>query len=123
MTERPSSKGLKRFHDVCVAPAPLEAVKGTWHKHRDWVAANVAQDVILDLNLEFWEELGPISQAEDDTPEGQVAAAIRDAGDVVWYAMAEATRVRFESLILERVKAADSQSSVATPGSGGNSTR
>jgi hypothetical protein len=65
----------------------------------------VPQEQILQLNIMLWEELGPISQAKDGTPEGQLAELIRDVCDVVWYAMDKETTARFEAIILERTKA------------------
>lgn len=95
--DKPTSPGLQRFHELCVAPAPAEAVNGTWYKHRDWVLANVPQEQILALYVMLWGELGPISQAEDDTPGGRLAGVLRDTADILWYAMSEETIARFEA--------------------------
>lgn len=85
-------------------PAPPEALNQTWYGHMRWFAAHVPQEQILELNVLLWEELGPISQAKGDTPEGQLADAIRDVCDVAWYAMNVETMARFEAIVREKTK-------------------
>lgn len=103
----PTSPGLVEYRKHCVDPAPEEA-KRIWLDLAHWVGANVPQSQIIDVSLYLWRDLDPISQSEDDTPEGQLADALRDASDVTWYAMTEASIAIFEKGIesLEKLSCA-----------------
>jgi hypothetical protein len=61
MTQTPTSEGLRRFHEVCVAPAPPEALNRTWYDHGDWVSENVAQESLVDLYALLLDEFAPIN--------------------------------------------------------------
>lgn len=123
MPDVPTSPGLRRFHEVCVVPAPPEALNNTWVVHRDWVMDHVPQEQILEINMLLYEDLAPISQAEEGTPEDRLGEAIREVADVVWYAMTEETMQRFNAALAERVDRERSQLSGPTTGTVGSSIR
>lgn len=100
-----TSASLERYHEVCVKPAPLKELDGTWHALARWVRTHVPQEALVEVYHQLWDELAPISQAKDDTPEGRLADAIRNAGDVVWYAMDDDHLEAFEALVEQMTKA------------------
>jgi hypothetical protein len=61
-----------------------------------WVAKNVPQHRLIDISLALWRDLNPISQSAAGTPEEVLADAIRDACDVLWYAMTEESIAIFQ---------------------------
>jgi hypothetical protein len=103
MTE-PLSPSLHKYRELIVDPAPTEARSGTWIQLARWVAKNISQETILQVSVELWRELDPISQASDGTAEELVADAIRDASDVTWYAMKEETIQRFNEALVPYLK-------------------
>lgn len=103
MTE-PLSPSLRRYRELIVDVAPEDARRGNWIQLARWVAKNIPQETILQVSIELWRELDPISQAPDGTPEELVADAIRDASDVTWYAMREETIQKFNNELVPLLK-------------------
>lgn len=94
-----SPEGVRMYRELCEASMP-DAVRGrTWYDQSDWVSDNVAQATILDVYLQLMKDLGPISQAPDDTPEDRMADEIRDVADILWRAMDEETTARSEGMV------------------------
>lgn len=94
MTE-PTSDGLRQFRLRCVVPAPEEA-REPWLALSRWIASNIPQSVLVDVGLKLWRDLNPINQSAEGTTEEVLADAIRDASDVIWYAMNEESIQIFE---------------------------
>ena len=103
-----TSPGLIEYRKICVDPAPEEVKQGIWLALAQWAAANVPQSQLIDVSLCLWRDLGPVNLSEKGTPEELIAEAIRDACNVTWYAMTEASIAIFERGIesLERLSPA-----------------
>lgn len=107
MTQTPTSEGLRRFHEVCEAPAPPEVFNRTWYDHARWVQEHVPQESLERLYPILLDELLPINQAEEDSPQGQLAEHLYGTLDIVWYAMSEETIARVEARSDERLRVED----------------
>lgn len=102
-----SSEGLRRFHALCVEPAPPEVTNGIWNKQRDWVEDHVPQAEIVQLYMALFHDLYPVRDAAAGTPEEQLADGIYDVLDIVWYAMTDESLEQVEALTTAHLKEHD----------------
>jgi hypothetical protein len=100
----PSSPCLVKYRALCHQPAPPEIRESTWTILAAWIGDHVAQDALVETYREMLKELGPISQAKEGTPAGLLAEAIRDAADVVWYALDEEHLEMLDEVVAELAK-------------------
>lgn len=99
MTLTPQSEGLRLYRERVERIMPQEVRGQTWLKQSYWLRDCASQGPIRDIFVQLMKDLGPISQAEDGTPEGQLGDEIRDVADILWYAMDERTAARADEMV------------------------
>jgi hypothetical protein len=93
------AEGLRLYRERVESILPEDVRGQTWHAKSGWLRNCASQGPIRDVFVQLMKDLGPISQAEDGTPEGQLGDEIRDVSDILWYAMDEKTREHAEALV------------------------
>lgn len=79
-----------------VAKLLEDAPKGTWTERSDWAFENFSQTVLKVAAARVYDALGPINQAEDGTPSGELAGRLRDDLDILWRVLSEENQAEIE---------------------------
>jgi hypothetical protein len=79
------TEGLKELSGI-LSKIP-ESIGPVWTNRARWLTANHSHSEMEEVLLKLYSELRPISQSKDETTEGALADKIRDACDILWFAL------------------------------------
>lgn len=78
---------------------PVGGNNVTWYVVAAWLRENVGPSDLARLFMHLFEKLTPITQADEDTPEGVLADCLRDTMDPIWLAMDDGTHELVNKLV------------------------
>ena len=75
--------------------------KGTWRDQSEYIKNNYSQEDIVDIAKMLWTALKPISQADENSPEGKCADHLRDDLDIIYFALDEDSKELMKKWLID----------------------